>query len=209
MLEKITVNAHSSIRIAAEKVIYIDPFQLKNEPHDGDIIFITHSHFDHFSPEDIEKLSNQGTVYVLPESMLDEVLEAGLPADKLVALAPEQKTEVCGIEVETVPSYNMDKPMHPKANGWLGYVITVENTRVYIGGDMDATPEAAAVQCDVAMIPVGGTYTMNPCEAAALINEMKPGTAIPTHYGSLVGEAEDGKAFAELVDSSIHVEFRL
>ena len=99
--------------------------------------------------------------------------------------------------------------MHPKANGWLGYVITVENTRIYIGGDMDATPEAAAVQCDVAMIPVGGTYTMNPREAAALINEMKPGTAIPTHYGSLVGETEDGKAFAELVDSSIYVEFRL
>lgn len=209
MLEKITVNAHSSIRIAAEKIIYADPFQLKCAPRDGDMILITHSHFDHFSPEDIGKAANPDAVYVLPESMKDEALEAGLPADRIIALKPEQKTEICQIPVETVPSYNMDKPMHPKANGWLGYVVTVENTRIYIGGDMDATPEAAAVQCDIAMIPVGGTYTMNPAEAAALINQMKPEIAIPTHYGSLVGGAEDGQAFADLVDGTIRVEFKL
>ncbi|MBQ8513348.1 MAG: MBL fold metallo-hydrolase [Clostridia bacterium] len=209
MLGKITVNTHSSIRIASEKIIYIDPFKLEGAPHDADIIFVTHAHFDHFSPEDIEKIAKPETVYVMPESMQKDAAKAGIADGNLVMLTPEQKTEICGIPVETVPSYNIGKPMHPKKNGWLGYILTVGTQRIYIGGDMDATPEAAAVQCDIAMLPIGGTYTMNAKEAAALVNEMRPKTVIPTHYGSIVGLKKDEKTFLKLVDDGIDVVIKL
>lgn len=207
MTENITVNTHSSIRIAAEKILYIDPFRVENEPHDGDIVFITHSHFDHFSPEDIAKIARPGTVFVMPESMKQDAADAGL--ENIVTMKPGEKTVIEGIAVEAVPSYNTDKPMHPKKNGWLGYIITACGTRIYIGGDMDATSEAAGVQCGIAMLPIGGTYTMNPEEAAALVNKMKPEIVIPTHYGTLAGDPGDGQRFASLVDDGIRVEFKL
>lgn len=209
MLENITVNTHSSIRIAAEKNVYIDPFKLDGTPHDADIIFVTHTHFDHFSPEDITKIAKPGTVFVMPESMKADAEKAGIAGEALVTLLPEVKADICGIPVETVPSYNIGKPMHPKKNGWLGYILTVGTQRIYIGGDMDATPEAAAVKCDIAMLPIGGTYTMNAKEAAALVNEMRPGTVIPTHYGSIVGLKKDEKTFTKLVDDGIAVVIRL
>lgn len=207
--ERITVNAQSSIRIAAEKTLYFDPFRLENEPHDADVIFVTHAHFDHFSPEDVEKIAKTDTLYVFPASMKADAKKAGIPPKSAIFLNPGDKTEVCGFPVEAVPSYNTDKPMHPKKNGWLGYVVTVDGERIYVSGDMDATPEAAALDCNTALIPIGGTYTMNPKEAAALINEMKPKTVIPTHYGSVVGSPKDGKTFAALVDPAVRVEFRL
>ena len=141
--------------------------------------------------------------------MQKDAAKAGIADGNLVMLTPEQKTEICGIPVETVPSYNIGKPMHPKKNGWLGYILTVGTQRIYIGGDMDATPEAAAVQCDIAMLPIGGTYTMNAKEAAALVNEMRPKTVIPTHYGSIVGLKKDEKTFLKLVDDGIDVVIKL
>lgn len=209
MLENITVNAQSSIRIAAEKVIYFDPFRITNAANDADIIFITHEHFDHFSPEDIAKAASDDTIFVVPASMKNTALDSGISADKLIALDPDTKTEVCAIPVETVPAYNLSKQFHPKNNGWLGYIITLDGQRIYVAGDTDAALEVKSVSCDVAMIPIGGTYTMDYREAADLINEMKPKTVIPTHYGSVVGNKTDGEAFMQLVGSSIEVVLKL
>lgn len=203
MLEKITINTHSSIRIADE--IYIDPFKIESAAHNADIILVTHSHYDHFSPEDIEKVAKSDTILVIPESMKADAPKSGIKAENIVTLTPGQCTSICGIPVEAVPSYNINKPMHPKKNGWLGYVVTVKDTRIYIGGDMDATPEGKSVKCDIAMIPIGGTYTMNAKEAAELVNAMQPKIAIPTHYGSIVGSLNDAQTFAELVNGSIKV----
>ena len=153
MLDRITVNSHSSIRIDAGKILYFDPFRLDSAAHDADVIFITHAHFDHFSPEDIEKAARADTLIAAPAGMKADLQKAGIPAENCILLEPEQTAEICGIPVVTVPSYNIGKPMHPKKNGWLGYVVTVEEQKIYIGGDMDATPEAVAVQCDIAMFP--------------------------------------------------------
>ena len=78
-----------------------------------------------------------------------------------------------------------------------------------MAGDTDETDEAAAADCDLALIPVGGTYTMTPAEAASLIRRMKPAAVIPTHYGSLVGKAGDGKTFASLVGETSTVILKL
>ena len=209
LINNITVNAQSSIRIAAEKVIYFDPFKITDAAKDADIIFITHEHFDHFSPEDIAKVVSDNTVFAVPASMEKAALASGISKDKLVTLTPDTKTEVCGIPVETIPAYNPGKKFHPRDNNWLGYIITVDGQRVYVAGDTDVTPEAKSVSCDIAMIPIGGTFTMDFREAADFINELKLGTVIPTHYGSVVGNADDGESFKNLVGSSAEVVLKL
>ena len=209
MTENITVNAQSSIRIAAEKVVYFDPFKISGSSNDADIIFITHEHFDHFSPDDIAKVVSDNTVFAVPASMKKAVLDSGISPDKLVALEPNVKTDVCGIPAETIPAYNLNKKFHPKNNNWLGYIVTLGGQRIYIAGDTDATPEAKSVSCDIAMIPIGGTFTMDFREAAEFINELKPKTVIPTHYGSVVGNADDGESFKQLIKVPTEVVFKL
>ena len=206
MLDFIRVNTHSSIRIEDEKVIYIDPFKIENVVNDADIILITHSHFDHFSAEDIEKVCGENTTFILPESMLAEAVGAGIPNNRIAAFKPGEEKTAGGIKVEAVPAYNTNKPMHKKEYGWLGYVVTVEGKRIYVCGDTDATAEGEAVNCDIAFVPVGGTYTLNAEEAADFINRMKPKTAVPYHYGSIVGGKTCGKEFASLVNSEIKTE---
>jgi len=209
MIEKISVNTQSSVHIAAQCSIYFDPLQLPSEPHDADIIFITHEHGDHFSEADVKKAAKADTVFVVPAGMKGALEKIGAAEDKIVALAAGDKTEVLGVPVEAVAAYNPAKPFHPLANGWLGYVVTLEGKRIYVSGDMDATPEAKAVKCDIAVIPIGGMFTMNPQEAAEFINEIKPEFAVPTHYGTIVGKPTDGEDFAKLVDGSVKVKLVL
>ncbi len=208
MTDIITVNTQSSIRIdGGDTVIRFDPLGISGEPHDADIIFITHEHYDHFSAEDIEKVRKPGTVFAAPASMQKKLESAGITG--AVYLKPGEKTEIHGIPVEAVPAYNKLKPFHPRSNGWLGYIVTVGGKRIYAAGDTDAVKENEALKCDVALIPIGGTYTMNYKEAAAFVNKLRPGTVIPIHYGSIVGSRSDGENFRRLVDDGINVEFRL
>ena len=209
LLENIKVNAQSSIHISGKDSIYFDPYQITEDLHDADMIFITHEHFDHFSPEDIEKVVGEDTVYIVPKSMHDSIKKTGLDDEKIYTMEPGDLKVIKGIKVEAVPAYNINKEFHPKGNGWLGYVITVDNTRIYVSGDMDATPESKQVKCDIAMIPIGGYYTMDLKEAAAYINEIKPKTVIPTHYGTVVGNAEYGLEFKKLINSPIQVKILL
>ena len=207
MTEQITVNAQSSIRIGGETVLYFDPFRIGAAVQDADIIFITHAHFDHFSPADIAKLRKPDTVFVAPASMAAELRANGILSP--VLMQPGEKKTVCGIAVEAVPAYNLNKQFHPRKNGWLGYAVTVGGKRIYVAGDTDATPEAAAVSCDTALLPIGGTYTMNAAEAAALADKIQPETVIPTHYGTIVGNVSDGDAFAGMVKPPVKVLLRL
>ncbi len=204
MTDRITINTQSSIRIDCnDLIVRIDPFRISGEPHDADIILITHAHYDHFSPEDIRKVSKSDTVIAAPKSMKKELNEAGIT--DAILLGANDSAEIRGISVETVRAYNQSKAFHPKSNNWLGYVVTVLGNRIYAAGDTDAVREAKAVKCDIALVPVGGTYTMDAKEAAELVNAIKPETAIPIHYGSIVGTRSDGEEFAKLVDKDIKV----
>ncbi len=205
MISNITINEHSSIRIDGGQVVYFDPFRIPKESHDADIIFITHAHYDHFSPEDILKIKTQNTLFVMPVSMQGEEDKIGVSKEKIVCMKPWEETDILGISVCAIPSYNTNKPMHPKENEWLGYVIGILGQKIYVAGDCDAMLEAETIHCDIAMIPIGGTYTMNAQEAADFINRIKPKTVIPTHYGTLVGKPEDADVFEPLVDASIKI----
>ncbi|MCH5344188.1 MAG: MBL fold metallo-hydrolase [Acetatifactor sp.] len=206
MLENVRVLCQSCVRIERDKVIYFDPFRVDREYHDADIILITHDHFDHFSPEDIAKVQKENTCYVAPEKMKKEASKLGVPEEQIFLVKPGEQYTVDGVSFETVPSYNKLKPFHPKSAGWVGYIITINNMCYYVPGDMDATKESKEVKCDVAFLPIGGTYTMAYKEAAELANTIRPKCVVPFHYGGVVGQKEDGERFRELLDPGIQCE---
>ena len=208
----ITINTHSSIRLQSKRgtVIYVDPYGFKAEPRDADLILVTHTHFDHFSPEDIAKVRKAHTAFVMPRTGMTDFTSAGFANESVTFLAPgEHAMPVPEIGIETVPAYNISKAFHPKENAWLGYVIEVDNLRVYVAGDTDDLPENRSIACDVALVPVGGTYTMDVREAAAFVHALNPTVAIPEHYGTVAGSTSDGKDFASLVDPTIEVVIKL
>lgn len=206
MLEGIEVLCHSCIKFNKGEVIYFDPFKIEKNYNDADVIFITHDHYDHYSEEDIDKVIKEETIIVAPEDLLTKLLKKGFERDNMVLVTPNQKYTVKGIEFQTIPAYNVNKQFHPKANEWVGYVLKIEGVTYYIAGDTDITEENKKVKCDIAFVPVGGTFTMDYKEAAELINEIKPKIAVPTHYGSIVGEKSDGISFSKLVSPEIEVE---
>lgn len=203
MLENVEVLCHSSIRINKEKVIYIDPFKINKNYNDADIIFITHDHYDHYSEEDIDKVIKEDTTIVISKDLLKKLLKKGINKNAIIVAEPNKEYETQGINFNTIPAYNINKKFHPKENNWLGYIITINNVKYYVAGDTDITDENRKVKCDVAFVPVGGTYTMDFKEAAQLINEIKPKIAVPIHYGSIVGTEQDARNFINLLNSEI------
>lgn len=212
-LNNITVNAQSSIRIEGSKILYFDPFQITAASHDADIIFITHEHYDHFEPESIAKIKKDGTFLAAPESIRKKVLsESGVKSDKCVFYNPGETHELEGIVIETVPAYNKLKPFHPKGNRWQGYIVKMDDVRYYVAGDTDVNEDIQKVKCDVALIPIGGHFTMDKKQAADYIANLKPKAVIPTHYGNVVGKPTDGNDFKnslEAMDKNIQVELKL
>lgn len=203
MLEDIQVLCHSSIKINKGKVIYVDPFKIDENYNDADIIFITHDHYDHYSEDDIDKVKKADTVIIVPEELLTKVLRKGFRQEYIITVEPNKKYMAEGIEFKTVPAYNTNKQFHPKENEWVGYIIEIKGVKYYIAGDTDITEENKKVKCDVAFVPVGGTYTMDFKEAAYLINEIKPKVAVPIHYGSIVGKMQDATDFIKLLHPTI------
>ena len=210
MVDNITVNTQSSIRIESRVgVIYADPLGINDDVHDADYILITHDHYDHFSPEDIEKVAKSDSILVVPEKMQVKAQEVAGVVGRIETVKPGVYREMNGLEFETVPAYNILKAFHPKSAGWVGYILRIDGKRIYIAGDTDATKEAKEVKCDIALVPIGGTYTMDAKKAAELVNTLRPNVAIPTHYGSIVGKPSDGDVFAEYVKDPIKVEFKI
>ena len=202
MLENIEVLYHSCIRMNKEKMIYIDPYHIEKNYNDADMIFITHDHYDHYSEEDIDKVRKNNTIFIVPENLLNKLIKKGINDENIITLDPGDAENIDGIKVEAIHSYNIDKPFHPKENNWLGYVIEIDGVRYYIAGDTDITEENKIIKCDVAFVPVGGTYTMNFSEAAQLVNIIKPKIAVPIHYGSIVGTKQDATDFIKLLYST-------
>lgn len=199
MLEDIEVLYHSCIRMNKEKMIYIDPYHIEKNYNDADMIFITHDHYDHYSEEDIDKVRKNNTIFIVPENLLNKLIKKGINDENIITLDPGDAENIDGIKVKAIHSYNIDKPFHPKENNWLGYVIEIDGVRYYIAGDTDITEENKKIKCDVAFVPVGGTYTMNFSEAAQLINIIKPKIAVPIHYGNVVGTKQDATDFIKLL----------
>ncbi|NCO84192.1 MAG: Zn-dependent hydrolase [Nitrospirae bacterium CG_4_10_14_3_um_filter_44_29] len=199
MLKNIHWLGHDTFKITGEKVIYTDPFKIK-KADSADIILITHEHYDHCSPEDVKKIQNANTVIVTVADCAKKL------SGKIKIVKPGDKINVEGIEIEAVPSYNTNKQFHQKNRGWVGYIFTVKGQRIYIAGDTDYIPEMKTFKnIDIALLPVSGTYVMTADEAVKAALDIKPRIAIPMHYGSIVGDKNDAKRFADGLKGKIEV----
>ena len=203
MLNNIEVLCHSSIRMNKGKIIYVDPFHIEENYQDADIILITHSHYDHFSEEDIEKVRKDDTIIYVTEDYVENARQLGFSENKIIGVKPNQTYYEGNMEINTVPAYNVNKQFHPKENNWVGYILKIDGISYYIAGDTDITEENKKIKCDVAFVPVGGTYTMTAKEAAELVNIIKPKVAIPIHYGDIVGTKEDATTFVNSLENGI------
>ena len=210
MIEDFKVLCHSAIRIVADKKVrYVDPFGIEKRYNDADYICITHAHYDHFSPEDIKRVKNNDSIILITEDIYQDVVKLGFRENRIVIVDPEQKYNIKGLLVETVRAYNINKAFHPKSNNWVGYIFEFGLERVYVAGDTDVTPEILKIKCDLAFLPVGGTYTMDYAEAAKLANVLKPTIVIPIHYGKIVGSIQDAKNFKCLLNNNIECKIMI
>lgn len=206
MLGGISINCHSSVRIEKQIIIYIDPFMIEESKKDADVILITHGHYDHFSDEDINKVKNEKTIILVTEDKVHDTLNLGFKEDNILKVIPNEVYKVKDISIETIPSYNINKAFHPKENNWVGYILDINGVKYYIPGDTDITEENIMVNCDVAFIPIGGTYTMDYKEGAEFTNKINPKIVVPFHYGQIVGEKDDAIKFKELINKEIQCE---
>lgn len=194
LLDRIKWLGHDGFEITTDDLtLMIDPFQVAGQ-RQADIILVTHAHYDHCSVGDIAKLVKPTSVIVTePESA--EKLTGHCKDIRIVK--PGDRLTVSGISIEAVPAYNVNKHFHPKANNWLGFIVTIDGVRVYHAGDTDLIPEMSGMSVDIALLPVSGTYVMTADEAVEAAKAIGPRTAIPMHYNSIVGSDADARMFKE------------
>lgn len=199
---------HDSFVLQGSLTIVIDPFKAKGD-YKADILLISHEHYDHLSDDDIRKFTSPSTIILAPK-----VCEGPLRPYSLEKkfVEPGSKLEVKGVLVEAVPAYNLNKfrepgkVFHPKADGRVGYIVTLDGVRFYHAGDSDATPEMKAIDVDVALLPVSGTYVMTAEEAAEAATAMKANVVVPMHIESIVGSRADAERFKKLVGGARTVQ---
>ena len=206
MIENIHWLGHDSFRLDGSSTVYIDPWKLAADSPPADLILITHDHSDHFDVSDIAKIATEKTQVVGPASV------TGRLADMTVVTVGAGQTVTVGTTTVTVvPAYNVDKRRpsgelcHPPEAGGVGYIVELDGRRIYHAGDTDAIPEMRAVRCDVALLPVSGTYVMTAGEAAEACDMLTASTAVPMHWGEHVGTEDDAKRFASLCGTPVTI----
>ncbi len=198
MVENIKWLGHASILIEKDgKNTYVDPWKLKSDKPRADLILITHSHYDHCSPQDINKIVTDRTTVVGTTDSLEKI-DRGIKK----TILPGTEIDLGWVKIKGVPAYNINKQFHPESNNWVGYVIMFRDLSIYVAGDTDFVPEMKNIKANIVILPVGGTYTMNAEEAANAVNTISPEIAVPIHFGDIVGSGADAEKFKALVKSA-------
>jgi len=199
MIEKIHWLGHDAFRVDAEKVIYFDPWKLQGKPPLADLVLISHEHDDHCSPDDVALIRGPQTAVVAPAPC------AGKLGGKVRVVKVGDTLEVQGVQIEVVPAYNVNKTFHPRSPDNVGYIVTVEGTRIYHAGDTDVIPEMGRFTVDIALLPVSGTYVMTADEAVKATEVIRPGLVVPMHYGTIVGSERDARHFQRLSPATVRI----
>lgn len=186
---------HSAFRISGKKIIYVDVFNIPDAKI-GDIVLVSHEHFDHCSIEDLQKVCGPETVIVCPPDCQSKIMAGQVECKQILLVKPGVKLNIDGVKIEAVHAYNTNKKFHPKENEWIGYIIEIDGTRIYHAGDTDVIPEMNSFKnIDVACLPVSGTYVMTAKEAVKAAEMINPKIAVPMHYGAIIGTKADAEEF--------------
>ena len=210
LLDSLEWLGHSGFRIRAGRaLIYIDPYRVAESAPPADLILVTHGHYDHFSPQDVERLTKRETWLVGPAAVAERV------SGRVHSIAPGEMLDdelVRGVHVSAVAAYNTSKrdadgrPFHPREAGWVGYEVNVQGERLYHSGDTDVIPEMDSVTgVDVALLPVSGVYVMTAEEAAEAARRIQPRVAVPMHWGEQIGSEDDARRFAERAGVAVRI----
>jgi L-ascorbate metabolism protein UlaG (beta-lactamase superfamily) len=201
LLDSIEWLGHSGFRVhAGRSWLYIDPYRVPEDSPPADLILVTHGHYDHFSPRDLELLSHPGTWLIAPAAVAERV------GGRVLSLGPGDGLEhelIPGVGIVAVAAYNTSKRdaqgalFHPREAGFVGFEVNVRGERLYHSGDTDVIPEMDSVAgVDVALLPVSGTYVMTAAEAAEAARRIQPRVAVPMHWGEHLGSEADAREFA-------------
>lgn len=203
--------SHDCFQIIGSKIIYTDPYKIESRFQPADIILVTHEHFDHFSPDDIRKISRPNTSFVAAEFVSSQ-MPADLTFKTSQFLAAGNSVDIDGVKIEAVPAYNTNKfkapgqLFHPKGEGRVGFIIELDGNRLYLAGDTDFVPEMGELSnIDVAFLPVSGTYVMSAKEAVEAARTINPKVAIPMHYGAIVGSRDDAEYFRQNAPCKVEI----
>jgi L-ascorbate metabolism protein UlaG (beta-lactamase superfamily) len=198
VLDNLKWLGHDSFRIEEPIVIYIDPWKLSEGAPPADLILVSHEHNDHCSPEDVALIHTSETKVVADSSAAKKI---EMP---VTVLSAGESIEFQGIIISAVPAYNNEKPFHPKNAGYVGFILEIAGERLYFAGDTDHIDEMSDITCDVALLPVSGTYVMEADEAVRAAADISPRVAIPMHYGAgVAGTMDDAQNFMK--NSSVPV----
>lgn len=202
LIDKIHWLGHASFRIHHDSIIYIDPWNVASRAEEADLILITHCHFDHLSHVDIDKIATCRTTIATP-------ISCGKKLDhKTITLRPGDRRILGGVDVEALPAYNVSTGFHPRKNDWLGFLLHLPDGRVYIAGDTDLIPEMDDIRADIALLPIGGSFTMTAEEAVEAAVKVHARIAVPMHWGHVVGVDDDAQRFRDLA-SARGIEVRI
>ena len=201
MIDSIEWFGHASFRIQGPPVIYIDPWRIPRGAPVADAILITHDHYDHCSPADVNKIRAPHTI-IIGNSAAAELIEG------MIMLRPWQSINVDRACIKAVPAYNGH---HPAMFEGLGYVIALNHYDIYYAGDTDLIPEMDRIRPDIAILPIGGRQTMNVDMALDATRRLKPRWVIPSHWGSSSegGTVLDARQFTQRVETMALAEVRL
>jgi L-ascorbate metabolism protein UlaG (beta-lactamase superfamily) len=210
LLDALEWLGHSGFRLTVGRsVVYIDPYRVAEGAPQADLILVTHGHYDHFSPQDVERLSHRDTWLVGPAVVAERV------SGQVHRIEPGETLDdelVRGVYVSSVAAYNTSKrdadgnPFHPRDAGWVGYELNVRGERLYHSGDTDVIPEMDSVTgVDVALLPVSGVYVMTAHEAAEAARRIQPRVAVPMHWGSHLGTEHDARTFADKAPVEVRI----
>jgi len=191
---------HSTVKVWDENcIVYMDPERVNESLHDATIVCVTHTHGDHYSPSDIARVSNSQTQFIGPPDVVQQYGSGQ-------TIAPGETIEFESVTITGVASYNTNKSNHPKSRNWVGYIVEIGSKRIYVAGDTDLIDEMRTLgHIDAAILPAGGTYTMNAIEAAEATQYIKPELAIPYHWGQNVGNLSDAQTFAERASCAVKI----
>jgi L-ascorbate metabolism protein UlaG (beta-lactamase superfamily) len=185
---------HDTFLIEGEKIVYTDPYVLPANPKKADLILITHDHYDHCVPEKVKQIQKSDTIIVTTPDCARKL------TGNIKSIRPGQSVTIGDIEIRAVPAYNLGKQFHPKASGWVGFVFKVSGTTFYIAGDTDFIPEMSGLKPDIALLPIGGKFTMDIDQAVEATFSIDPKIVVPMHYDTFGGIEADPNEFKEKVN---------